>query len=214
MKWPYMISIVYWSILYCISRKLKINGHYVVLVLSPCQSSQLNIKNLKELLSKMAANYSETANNLKSKAENTSLKHVNQSRGHQQRQRYRRHQLNQERMCRMIARDILNMLRYITEPKCAADGNYESIQCGSSGRRCWCVDVNGKMVGFMKSRDKLNCSAKGRKRKLLMTRNLPTINTRIHPILTISESFNFTDQPLFFYKRRIVAGPMIQQFNP
>ncbi|KAJ7330750.1 hypothetical protein OS493_021679 [Desmophyllum pertusum] len=129
-------------------------------VLSPCQSSQLNIKNLKELLSKMAANYSETANNLKSKAENTSLKHVNQS--HQQRQRYRRHQLNQERMCRMIARDILNMLRYITEPKCAADGNYESIQCGSSGRRCWCVDVNGKMVGFMKSRDKLNCSAKGR----------------------------------------------------
>lgn len=51
------------------------------------------------------------------------------------------------------------MAKYLTEPKCAADGNFESVQCNPSGKKCWCVDENGKMVGWkMGARDKLNCS--------------------------------------------------------
>ena len=51
------------------------------------------------------------------------------------------------------------MAKYLTEPKCAADGDFESVQCNPSGKKCWCVDENGKMVGWkMGVRDKLNCS--------------------------------------------------------
>ncbi|XP_078349977.1 uncharacterized protein LOC144634818 [Oculina patagonica] len=141
------------------------NCKALVPVLSPCQSSQLNVKNLKEHLSKKIAEYNETANNLKTKAENATqwlqqqpIQQLNQSRRHHQ--QYITHQMGRATMCRMVARFTRIMEKYVTKPKCAADGSYESIQCESSGKRCWCVDENGNMVGYgVKSLKKLNCSS-------------------------------------------------------
>ena len=73
--------------------------------------------------------------------------------------------MGRARLCRMEARDTVRVAKHITEPKCAADGNYESIQCDSSGRWCWCINENGKMVGSMKPLKKLNCSSTGKGRK-------------------------------------------------
>ena len=58
------------------------------------------------------------------------------------------------------------MAKSITKPRCAADGNFERIQCGSSRIKCWYVDENEKMVGYKKKPyNKLNCSSvdKGKK---------------------------------------------------
>ena len=145
---------------------------FICLVLSPCQSTQLNIRNLKEHLSKMAATYNETANDLKSVAENATqwtqqpplTVPQNQSR-HQQ--HAVRRQMLRVRVCRIIARETRRMEKYFIEPKCTADGKFESIQCGPSGKKCWCVDENGRMIGFMKPQEKLNCSNvhQGRRQK-------------------------------------------------
>ena len=143
--------------------------YFIVTVLSSCQSSILNIKTLKKQLRKMAANYNETAKTLKSKAENMTQwvqqqpsQQRNQSRSHHQ--RYIRHQMNRARMCRVVARNTMKVVKHIAEPKCDADGNYETIQCEASGKWCWCVNENGKRVGSMKLLKKLNCSStdKGR----------------------------------------------------
>ena len=129
----------------------------------------LNIKNLKKYLRKMVVKYNKTANALKSKAENMTQwiqqqpnQQQNQSRSHHQ--RYIRHQMNQERMCRRVARDTKKMVKHIAEPKCDANGNYESIQCESSGKWCWCVSENGRRVGSMKPLKKLNCSSIDKRR--------------------------------------------------
>ena len=86
---------------------------------------------------------------------------IPQNQSHRQRNSIR-HQVLRERVCRMLVRGIQRKAKYFTEPKCAADGSFESIQCGPSGKKCWCVNGNGKMVGFMKSQDKLNCSYIGK----------------------------------------------------
>lgn len=117
----------------------------------------------------MAANYNETAKTLKSKAENRTQwiqqqpsQQRNQSGRHHQ--RYIRHQMNRARMCFVVARKTMKSVKHIAEPKCDADGNYETIQCESSGKWCWCVNENGKRVGSTKLPKELNCSGtdKGR----------------------------------------------------
>ena len=65
----------------------------------------------------------------------------------------------------MATRTAKRLAKHLTEPECAADGKYESIQCESSGRWCWCVDDNGKKVGFGKKLKKLNCSSIGKGEK-------------------------------------------------
>ena len=120
----------------------------------------------------MAVNYNETAKTLKSKAENMTQwiqQHPNQqqNQSRSRHQRYIRHKLmNRARMCRLVARKTVKMAKHISEPKCGADGNYESIriQCESSGKWCWCVNENGRRVGSIKPLKKLNCSStdKGR----------------------------------------------------
>lgn len=146
-----------------ITLELKENC-FIVTVLSSCQSSILNIKNLKKHLRKMAANYNETAKTLKSKAENITQRiqqQPNQRRNQSGRhhQRYIRHQMSRVRMCRLVAKKTMKSVKHIAEPKCDVDGNYETIQCESSGKWCWCVNENGKRVGSMKLLKKLNCSS-------------------------------------------------------
>lgn len=134
--------------------------YFIVTVLSSCQSSELNIKNLKEHLSKMAVNYNKTANTLKSKAENmTQLMQQQPTLQLNQSRRHIRHQMSRARMCRVMARNTLKMVKHIAELKCTADGNYERTQCESSGKWCWCVNENGMRVGSMKPLKKLNCSS-------------------------------------------------------
>ena len=58
----------------------------------------------------------------------------------------------------MLARRAEKMVRDLTMPKCASDGSFESMQCGSFENKCWCVDENGRKRGPVKSRNKLNCS--------------------------------------------------------
>lgn len=148
-------------------------NYFIVTVLSSCQSSVQNIKNLKKHLRKMAVNYNETAKTLKSKAENMT-QWIQQQPNQQQNQsgryhkRYIRHQVNRARMCRVVARKTMKMVKHIAEPKCDVDGNYERIQCESSGKWCWCVNENGRRVGSMKPLKKLNCSRsdKGRNQSL------------------------------------------------
>lgn len=74
-------------------------------------------------------------------------------------QRDIRHQRSRARMCRVVARNTIQMVRHLAEPQCDADGNYESIQCESSGKWCWCVNENGRRVGPRKPLKKLNCSS-------------------------------------------------------
>ena len=119
----------------------------------------------------MAANYNETAKTLKSKAENMTQwiqqqpsQQRNQSGSHHQ--RYIRHQMNLARMCRVVARNTMKLVKHIAEPKCDAAGNYETIQCESSGKWCWCVNENGKRVGSTKPLKKLNCSSTDNGRNL------------------------------------------------
>ena len=137
---------------------------FLVTVLSLCQSSVLNIKNLEEHLRKMSVNYNKTAQTLKSKAENMT-KLIQQQPNQQQNQsglhhqRDIRHQRSRARMCRVVARNTIQMVRHLAEPQCDADGNYESIQCESSGKWCWCVNENGRRVGPRKPLKKLNCSS-------------------------------------------------------
>ena len=58
----------------------------------------------------------------------------------------------------MLARRAEKMVRDLTKPKCASDGSFEKMQCGSYKNKCWCVDENGRKRGPVKSRNKLNCS--------------------------------------------------------
>ena len=163
-KWP----ITWWVLLdwpLCCSNMLNSSKViFLVTVLSLCQSSVLNIKNLKEHLRKMSVNYNKTAQTLKSKAENMT-KLIQQQPNQQQNQsglhhqRDIRHQRSRARMCRVVARNTIKMVRHLAEPQCDADGNYESIQCESSGKWCWCVNENGRRVGPRKPLKKLNCSS-------------------------------------------------------
>lgn len=108
----------------------------------------------------MAVNYNETANTLKSKAENmTQLMQQQPTLQLNQSRRHIRHQMSRARMCRVMARNTLKMVKHIAELKCTADGNYERTQCESSGKWCWCVNENGMRVGSMKPLKKLNCSS-------------------------------------------------------
>lgn len=74
-------------------------------------------------------------------------------------QRDIRHQRSRARMCRVVARNTMKMVKHLAEPQCDADGNYESIQCESSGKWCWCVNENGRRIGPIKPLKKLNCSS-------------------------------------------------------
>ena len=160
---------------------LGLNYSCIVLVLSTCQTAQLNINDLKEHFRTISEKYNMTANNLKSRAENATqwMQQRNESR-HQQ-QRYTRKQLKRARACHTVAWHSMWMAKYITKPRCAADGNFERIQCGWSRMKCWCVDENGKMVGYEKKPyNKLNCSSvdKGKKinRKKAVKGNLHCCN--------------------------------------
>ena len=110
----------------------------------------------------MAAIYNETARDLKSKATNSTqwMQHrpvvVPQNQSGQQRN-VAKHQMFRAKVCYVLSRDTRWMARHSTEPKCGADGNFERKQCGPSGKKCWCVDEEGKMIS-RKDPDSLNCS--------------------------------------------------------
>lgn len=131
--------------------------------MSPCQSAQLNIRSLKEHLRIMAAIYNETASDLKSKAKNSTqrMQHhpvvVPQNQSGQQRN-VAKHHMYRATVCRILSRQTRRMGRYFKEPKCGADGNFERMQCGPSGEKCWCVDKEGKKIGSREDPEMLNCS--------------------------------------------------------
>ena len=43
-------------------------------------------------------------------------------------------------------------------PQCAADGNYEEVQCYGSTGYCWCVDVGGIPVDGTMTRGLPHCN--------------------------------------------------------
>ena len=130
----------------------------LILVLTECQSAQLDIENIKEHLNKMASKCNATANNLKYEAKNVTQWMQERPMAHSSRNLTTEHQTLLKKICGMLTRRAEKMVRDLTSPKCASDGSFKSMQCGLFGKRCWCVDENGRKRGSVKSRNKLNCS--------------------------------------------------------
>ena len=106
----------------------------------------------------MASKCNATANNLKHEAKNATQWMQERPTAHRSRNRTMEYQTLRKKVWGTLARRAGKMVRHLTKPKCASDGSFESMQCGSSDKRCWCVDENGRKRGPVKSRNKLNCS--------------------------------------------------------
>ncbi|XP_022796484.1 uncharacterized protein LOC111334939 [Stylophora pistillata] len=101
----------------------------------------------------MSERYERTAKTLKLRAQNATLwrKQNNES---------LRLVWQREKICRKLTR-VTHLYAINTNvPTCAADGSYDSKQCTSSRKFCWCVDKNGRPREKMqiKRYEELNCS--------------------------------------------------------
>ena len=106
----------------------------------------------------MASKCNATANNLKYEAKNATQWMQERPAAHRSGNLTMEYQTLRKKVWGTLARRAGKMVRDLTKPKCASDGSFESMQCGSSDKRCWCVDENGRKRGPVKSRSKLNCS--------------------------------------------------------
>ena len=106
----------------------------------------------------MASKCNATANNLKYEAKNATQWMQERPMAHRSGNLTMEYQTLRKEVWGILARRAEKMVRDLTKPKCASDGSFESMQCGSSDKSCWCVDENGRKRGPVKSRNKLNCS--------------------------------------------------------
>ena len=106
----------------------------------------------------MASKCNATASNLKYEAKNATQWMQERPAAHRSRSLTMEYQTLRKEVWGMLARRAEKMVRDLTMPKCASDGSFESMQCGSFENKCWCVDENGRKRGPVKSRNKLNCS--------------------------------------------------------
>lgn len=123
---------------------------------------QLNFKSLKERLSKMANSCNKTANDFQSEAKNSTQRiqqrpmAVPQNQSELKRNRAKR-KMSCARFCHKLTKRTKWLAKNLAEPKCATDGNFEKMQCGPSGKKCWCVDEDGERTGLKRNRDGLRC---------------------------------------------------------
>ena len=103
----------------------------------------------------MASKCNATTNNLKYEAKNATQWMQERPAAHRSRNLTMEYQTLRKEVWGMLARRAEKMVRDLTMPKCASDGSFESMQCGSFENKCWCVDENGRKRGPVKSRNKI-----------------------------------------------------------